>query len=183
VEWGSAGVALTNRLVDQFVVVNLHCVTTSKEKMMKKHTSIFFRITQYIGDTHNAHTLIPMNTHTQTLPLGVSSKTVPANSGAVGALLDCDFSLPAPTFQVGGEWGYAGVALTNQLVDQFVVVNLHCLTTSKEKMMKKHISIFFRITQYIGDTHNTHTLIFMNIHTQTLPLGVSSKTVLANSQD
>jgi hypothetical protein len=39
----------------------------------------FFRITQYIGDTHNAHTLIPMNTHTQTLPLGASLKTAPAN--------------------------------------------------------------------------------------------------------
>jgi hypothetical protein len=29
----------------------------------------FFRITQYIGDTHNARTLIPMNRRTQTLPL------------------------------------------------------------------------------------------------------------------
>jgi hypothetical protein len=41
--------------------------------------SLFFRITQYIGDTHNARTLIPMNTRTQTLPLGASSKTVPTN--------------------------------------------------------------------------------------------------------
>jgi hypothetical protein len=41
--------------------------------------TFFFRITQYIGDTHNARTLIPMNTRTQTLPLGASSKTVPAN--------------------------------------------------------------------------------------------------------
>jgi hypothetical protein len=32
----------------------------------------------YIGDTYNAHTLIPM-TRMQTLPLGASSKTVPAN--------------------------------------------------------------------------------------------------------
>jgi hypothetical protein len=40
---------------------------------------LFFRITQYIGDTHNARTLIPMNTRTQTLPLGASSKTVPTN--------------------------------------------------------------------------------------------------------
>jgi hypothetical protein len=40
---------------------------------------VFFRITQYIGDTHNARSLIPMNTRTQTLPLGASSKTVPAN--------------------------------------------------------------------------------------------------------
>jgi hypothetical protein len=30
---------------------------------------LFFRITQYIGDTRNARTLIPMNTRTQTLPL------------------------------------------------------------------------------------------------------------------
>jgi hypothetical protein len=42
-------------------------------------TGFFLRITQYIGDTHNARTLIPMNTRTQTLPLGASSKTVPAN--------------------------------------------------------------------------------------------------------
>jgi hypothetical protein len=41
--------------------------------------TIFFRTTQYIGDTHNARTLIPMNRRTQTLPLGASSKTVPAN--------------------------------------------------------------------------------------------------------
>jgi hypothetical protein len=40
---------------------------------------LFLRITQYIGDTHHARTLIPMNRHTQTLPLGASSKTVPAN--------------------------------------------------------------------------------------------------------
>jgi hypothetical protein len=39
----------------------------------------FLQITQYIGDTHNARTLIPMNTRTQTLPIGASSKTVPAN--------------------------------------------------------------------------------------------------------
>jgi hypothetical protein len=38
----------------------------------------FFRITQYIGDTYNARTLISMNTRTQTLPLG-ALKTVPAN--------------------------------------------------------------------------------------------------------
>jgi hypothetical protein len=48
----------------------------------------FLRITQYIGDIHNARILIPMNT----LPLGASSKTVPANpqdwrSHATGALL------------------------------------------------------------------------------------------------
>jgi hypothetical protein len=36
-------------------------------------------VTQYNGDTHNARTLIPMNTRTQTLPLGASSKTVLAN--------------------------------------------------------------------------------------------------------
>jgi hypothetical protein len=38
---------------------------------------IFLRITQYIGDTHNARTLVPMNTRTQNLPLGAFSKTVP----------------------------------------------------------------------------------------------------------
>jgi hypothetical protein len=36
-------------------------------------------VTQYIGDTHNARTLIPMNTRTRTLPLGASSKIVPVN--------------------------------------------------------------------------------------------------------
>jgi hypothetical protein len=40
---------------------------------------LFLRITQYIGVTHNACTLIPMNTRTQTLPLGASSNTVSAN--------------------------------------------------------------------------------------------------------
>jgi hypothetical protein len=40
---------------------------------------LFFRITQYIRDTRNARTLIPTNTRTQTLPLGASSKTIPAN--------------------------------------------------------------------------------------------------------
>jgi hypothetical protein len=39
----------------------------------------FFLITQYIRDTHNAHTLIPMYTRTQTLLLGASSKTLSAN--------------------------------------------------------------------------------------------------------
>jgi hypothetical protein len=39
----------------------------------------FFRITQYIGDTHNARTLIPMNTRTQTLPLGAFSVTTGAS--------------------------------------------------------------------------------------------------------
>jgi hypothetical protein len=38
------------------------------------------RITQYIGDTHNARTLIPMNTRTQTIPLGASSKTAGKSS-------------------------------------------------------------------------------------------------------
>jgi hypothetical protein len=40
---------------------------------------IILRITQYIEDTHNARTLIPMNTRTQSRPLGAASKTVPAN--------------------------------------------------------------------------------------------------------
>jgi hypothetical protein len=39
------------------------------------HCVLFFRITQYIRDTHNAHTLISMNTCSQTLPLGASSNT------------------------------------------------------------------------------------------------------------
>jgi hypothetical protein len=39
----------------------------------------FLRITQYIRDTHKTRTLIPMNTRTQTLPLGASSNTMPAN--------------------------------------------------------------------------------------------------------
>jgi hypothetical protein len=39
----------------------------------------YFWITQYNGDTHNARTLIPMNTRTQTLPLGAYLKTGPAN--------------------------------------------------------------------------------------------------------
>jgi hypothetical protein len=47
--------------------------------MLIWRSHFFLRITQYIGDTHNARTLIPMNRRTQTLPLGASSKTVPAN--------------------------------------------------------------------------------------------------------
>jgi hypothetical protein len=43
---------------------------------LKDYDTFFFRITQYIGDTHNECTLVPMNTHTQTLPLGAS---LPAN--------------------------------------------------------------------------------------------------------
>jgi hypothetical protein len=35
--------------------------------------------TEFPNNTHNARTLIHMNTHTQTLPLGASSKTVPTN--------------------------------------------------------------------------------------------------------
>jgi hypothetical protein len=54
-------------------------VPLKKRALFRKCLVTFFRITQYIGDTHNARTLIPMNTRTQTLPLGASSKTVPAN--------------------------------------------------------------------------------------------------------
>jgi hypothetical protein len=43
--------------------------------------------------------------------------------------------------------------------------------------------VFFRITQYIGDTHNVRTLISMNTRAQNLPLGVYLKTGLANPQD
>jgi hypothetical protein len=46
---------------------------------MGRHQRFFLRITQYIGDTHNACALTPMNTRTQTLPLGASSKTVLIN--------------------------------------------------------------------------------------------------------
>jgi hypothetical protein len=42
---------------------------------------IFFKITQYNADTHNARTLTPMNARTQTLPLWASSKTGSANPG------------------------------------------------------------------------------------------------------
>jgi hypothetical protein len=35
----------------------------------RQHVPLFFRITQYNADTHNARTLIPMNMRTQTLPL------------------------------------------------------------------------------------------------------------------
>jgi hypothetical protein len=47
--------------------------------LQKEELFFFLRITQYIGDAHNARTLIPMNTRTQTLPLVAPSKTVPAN--------------------------------------------------------------------------------------------------------
>jgi hypothetical protein len=62
--------------------------TTSREGNLWRSNAVhhcvaykmsLFRITQYIGDTHNARTLILMNTRTQTLPLGASSKTVPPN--------------------------------------------------------------------------------------------------------
>jgi hypothetical protein len=42
---------------------------------------------------------------------------------------------------------------------------------------------FFRITQYIGDTHNARALISMNTRMQTLPLGAYLKTVTSNFQD
>jgi hypothetical protein len=54
-------------------------ILESADLVCSMHVLFFFLITQYIGDTYNAHTLIPMNTRTQTLPLGASSKTVPAN--------------------------------------------------------------------------------------------------------
>jgi tRNA U55 pseudouridine synthase TruB len=54
-------------------------VSITQQHWFEYIATVFLRITQYIGDTHNARTLIPMNTRTQTLPLGASSKTVPAN--------------------------------------------------------------------------------------------------------
>jgi hypothetical protein len=39
----------------------------------------FSNYTIHPRDTHNTRILIPMNTRTRTLPLGASSKTVPAN--------------------------------------------------------------------------------------------------------
>jgi hypothetical protein len=45
------------------------------------------------------------------------------------------------------------------------------------------LSVFFlQITQYIGGTHNTRTIIPMNTRIQTIPLCASSKTVPANPQ-
>jgi hypothetical protein len=35
------------------------------------YISSFFRITQYIGDTHNARTFIPMNTHANPTPKSI----------------------------------------------------------------------------------------------------------------
>jgi hypothetical protein len=55
------------------------CCAFRKSPYLCYRCVYFFRITQYIGDTHNARPLIPMNTHTQILSLGASSKTVPAN--------------------------------------------------------------------------------------------------------
>jgi hypothetical protein len=40
---------------------------------------LFFFANYTIHQRHSQLTLIPMNTRTQTLPLGASSKTVPAN--------------------------------------------------------------------------------------------------------
>jgi hypothetical protein len=51
----------------------------STRRSLTTITVIFLRITQYIRDTHNARTLISMNTRTQTLPLRASSKIVSAN--------------------------------------------------------------------------------------------------------
>jgi hypothetical protein len=55
--------------------------TMNKSEAQKHHAphllkyltviAIFFTITQYNTDTHNAHALTPMNARTQTLPLWV----------------------------------------------------------------------------------------------------------------
>jgi hypothetical protein len=47
--------------------------------LIKLCASYFFSNYTMHRDTHNARKLIPMNMRTQTLPLGASSKTVPAN--------------------------------------------------------------------------------------------------------
>jgi hypothetical protein len=65
----------------------LHQATTSllaqRWKEIKANTfwtlDCFSCELQYTGDTHNARTLIPMNTRMRTLSLGASSKTRPAN--------------------------------------------------------------------------------------------------------
>jgi hypothetical protein len=46
----------------------LTCMPVSYQPRLSWSLKFFFRIIQYIGDTHNAHTLIPINTRTQTLP-------------------------------------------------------------------------------------------------------------------
>jgi hypothetical protein len=45
-----------------------------------EYSWFLFGITQYIGETRNARTLIPMDTRTQTLLLGASSKTADKSS-------------------------------------------------------------------------------------------------------
>jgi hypothetical protein len=56
----------------------------AKKQLVKSLCGNFLlRITQYIGDTHNTRTRIPMNTRTQILPLEASSKTVPANPASL----------------------------------------------------------------------------------------------------
>jgi hypothetical protein len=55
-------------------------LTDSASHYHEKGLSWFFRITQYNEDTHNARTLIPMDTRTQTLPLWSSSKTAGKSS-------------------------------------------------------------------------------------------------------
>jgi hypothetical protein len=61
---------------------------------------------------------------------------------------------------------------------------MHIIYDILQPLFIRHVFMFFfRITQYIRHTHNARTLIHMNIRTQTLPLGASSKTVPANLQD
>jgi hypothetical protein len=61
----------------RYMLTRSACLYGNDDREARYH--VFFRITQYIGDTHNALTIIPMNTCTQILPLGAYSKTVPAN--------------------------------------------------------------------------------------------------------
>jgi hypothetical protein len=81
----------------------------NRQSMVKRFFhSLFPNYTiQYTRDTHKVRTLISMNTRTQTLPLGASSKTVPVNPQdwrshrrrlAVG-IKSSDFTLPGVSMQ------------------------------------------------------------------------------------
>jgi hypothetical protein len=71
--------ALTKIFNSSLKSSNLFKTSTSEHKIFSLYVGFFFRITQYIGDTHNICTLIPMNTSAQTLHLEASSKTCPTN--------------------------------------------------------------------------------------------------------
>jgi hypothetical protein len=66
-------------LVNQIQLALGHISNTNRFVYHAMGKMIFFELHNTFGDTHNARTLIPMNTRTQTLPLGASSKIVPAD--------------------------------------------------------------------------------------------------------